>query len=98
MDMRENADSYIVVVDMPRVNASDVTVTLSGQLLIVTVRHAGMDQESSVTREMKRVFRFPGPVVNDGTAMAQFSNHVLRTVVPKASAAIPPSSCDIQIL
>jgi HSP20 family molecular chaperone IbpA len=81
MDMREHEDSYIVVVSVPGIGASDVSVTLEGRLLTVAAMIG--HRNSPGFHRYERKVRLPGPVAGGSEARAALTNGVLRIVIPK---------------
>lgn len=84
IDMREHGDAYMIVSSLPGIDSEQMGVVLSGRTLTLTALQVEGGSAYRGVRHFRRTFRFPGPVVNDRSAVAWVSNGVLRVVIPKA--------------
>ena len=93
MDMTESKEAYIVRLDMPGLEKTDIQVKVEGVLLTITGRSESeaetrADDDKPLRRErrsgmFKRVVTLPGPVQADKVD-ARYENGVLTITVPKA--------------
>jgi HSP20 family molecular chaperone IbpA len=89
IDVRESSNVYVLVAEIPEIEAADVSVVLTGRTLNLTAGRQAAIDGSGRARQYTRTFRFPGPVMNDNTATAHMSNGILRVTVPKALGHAP---------
>ena len=104
MDMTENQEAYIVRLDMPGLEKSDIQVKVEGLLLTITGRSSSetaSDDDKPLRRERRsgmfqRAITLPGPVEADQVD-ARYENGVLTITVPKAaSLPVDPRSIPIR--
>ena len=94
VDIEENADSYVIRMDLPGVSQKDVKVSLSGDLLTIRGERKQENQNSHGTHHriervygsFERSFTLGTPVRND-QVKAQVKDGVLEVRVPKAEEA-----------
>jgi HSP20 family protein len=91
IDVREETDQYVVRIDVPGADKSDLSVNIEGRLLTVTGQiNTTVDQNDGnyMLRKERRSGRFqrsltlPGPVKTD-EMQAQYQDGVLTVTVPK---------------
>jgi len=94
-DIRETADSVIVLADMPGVAADAVDVRLHGDLLTLSGRSSVNEPDSFTalwreyaTRDYERGFRL-GQAVDPEHIAASIKDGVLRVELKKRAAATP---------
>ena len=106
MDMNEGKDAYIVRLDMPGLEKSEIDVKVEGLLLTITGRSESegesRDDAGKTLRRERRSGRFqrtvtlPGPVQADKVD-ARYENGVLTITVPKAPGLpVDPRSIPIR--
>lgn len=95
MDVREDKDAYRVHAEMPGVKKDDIHVTIEGSTVAIS---AEVKRENEV-KEGERVLRSEryygqvsrsfqlGQDVDDGRAVAKFSDGVLELTLPKKTVA-----------
>ncbi|MBN2143446.1 MAG: Hsp20/alpha crystallin family protein [Candidatus Aureabacteria bacterium] len=92
MDLKEKEDQYIVRLDIPGMDKSDINITLSDRVLSVSgrrdIQHQEKDSNQMLRQEryqgqFKRSLTLPGPV-DEGKMKAQYQNGVLTIIIPKA--------------
>jgi len=93
MDLTEGEDAYLVRLDMPGLDKSDIDVKVEGMLLTITgsseSEAESRDAAGKTLRRERRSGRFqrtvtlPGPVQADKVD-ARYENGVLTITVPKA--------------
>jgi len=96
VDLREEKDRYVVTVDLPGVDKSDIRVELNDRLLTISGRRFGEKRSSGrhflrMEREygeFSRQILLPGPVNSEGMK-ASYTNGVLTITIPKASRPSP---------
>ncbi|MFA9439709.1 Hsp20/alpha crystallin family protein [Uliginosibacterium sp. sgz301328] len=94
VDVKENADSYLVQAELPGIAKDDIQVQIDGGLLTIS---AERKQEKQV-KEGERVLRTErhygkvarsfqlGQEVDEGQASARFTDGVLELTLPKKAA------------
>jgi HSP20 family protein len=93
-DIEENADGYVIRMDLPGVSQKDVKVSLSGDLLTIRGERKQENQTDHGTHHriervhgsFERSFTLGTPVRND-QVKAQVKDGVLEVRVPKAEEA-----------
>jgi len=96
IDVREEPGCYVVTVDIPGVDKSDIKVELDDRVLTISGsrRSAKQSQDRNFLRMEREYGRFmrqillPGPVDPKGMK-ASYTNGVLTIVVPKAAQPSP---------
>ncbi|MCS6772153.1 MAG: Hsp20/alpha crystallin family protein [Kiritimatiellae bacterium] len=98
-DIEDRGDKYIVRIDLPGVDKSEISVNLNGQTLSVSGQTAEVkderDPSGRIIRQERRTGRFqrvlvlPGPVQGDNME-AKYVDGVLTIVVPKATRGDEP--------
>ena len=85
MDMRDEAEQYVVLFCLPGLNPADVNVTLEGRLLCVAGRSRGQARSAApLGGGFERRVLLPGPVGDETAARAFLTNGLLKIMVPKA--------------
>lgn len=90
VDISENKDSYIVKAELPGLDAKDVDVSLSGDLLTIKGERKKETEEKDENHyrseryygSFQRVFRLPSSVKSDKIE-ATFDKGVLKITLPK---------------
>lgn len=104
LDLREKDDAYVVRVDLPGSDKSDLHVSLEDRMLTVSgSRDEEMQEEEhgKVVRterrhgQFQRSLGFPGPVDPDGLT-ATYKNGVLTVTVPKAGSDTSPRTVPVK--
>jgi HSP20 family protein len=96
LDVHENDDTYMVVADLPGVNADDISIQLQDDVLTIS---AETHQEKSENNgnvliqerrygKSSRSLRFPVHV-NSTNVEADYNNGVLTVTIPKAEEVKP---------
>ena len=92
LDLKEEKDNYVVSIDAPGVEKTDIKVDLDGVCLRISGKRNMTDEKKEGDRlirrerysgEFLRMFRLPGPV-KEGGAKATLEKGVLTVVIPKA--------------
>lgn len=98
MDMTENDQAYVVTMDLPGAEKSDISVNIEGQVLTVSGKTSEVSEQkqgNQVIRQERRSGQFeralslPGPVETD-KMQAKYEKGVLTVTVPKAEAKTAP--------
>lgn len=94
IDIKEEAERYLVRADIPGVDPKDIEITLEGGML--TIRGARMEEEKDEREGYRRVERFSGEFFRrfslpDVADVAKVSAHadkgVLEITIPKATTS-----------
>ena len=96
MDMYETGDSVVVKTSVPGIDAEDLDITISGDVLTIkgeTKSEEKVEKESYIRQERRygafsRSVRLPGGLVPD-KAEATFDKGVLTLTIPKSEEAKP---------
>lgn len=92
MEMRDQGDSYVVLLSLPGADPRGILVTLDGRLLTVANRRRRPAGAARLGSFERRIW-LPGPVRTDDYATAVLTNGVLKVTIPKdmeaGSAARP---------
>lgn len=96
LDLTENADAYVLALDLPGVAKEDVEITFEEETLRVRGERKRAEAAEGVTMHRRertagtfeRVLSFRQPVDADAITAA-FEHGVLTVTVPKAEAAKP---------
>jgi HSP20 family protein len=95
VDIREDADRYVVLADVPGVNPEDIEITMENSVLTIAgERRADSDEQASGFRRIERVRgrflrRFTLPQSADGDKITARSAHgTLEVVIPKREQAL----------
>lgn len=98
-DIEDRGDRYVVRMDLPGVDKSDISVSLDGQVLSVSGKTSEVkDERDSAGRilrqerrtgQFQRVLTLPGPVQSEKME-AKYADGVLTITVPKASPKPEP--------
>lgn len=93
MDLQDKGDNYVVLIDVPGMDADSISVTLEHNRLSISAkqRYEKEDKDSQgnvIFRErrsgsFKRSLSLPGPV-KEGGMKTEFDKGVLRITIPKA--------------
>ena len=95
LDVREDAENYIVQAELPGASREDIHVSVDGPLLSITAELKQFDQQTRNERVL-RSERYYGSVsrslrlpveIDDTRAVARFDNGVLALTLPKKSPA-----------
>ena len=96
VDIREEAQQFVIHVDLPGVDPKHIDVTLEkGELTIRGRRELESRDEKNGFRRVERVSgdfyrRFSLPDTADGQSVkARFTNGVLEVVIPKQAQVLP---------
>lgn len=96
LDIAERKDAYLVTVELPGVNPSDIDVTLESNLLTIQgERHQARDSSDQRFHRVERAYgSFRRTVtlpssVQANAIEASYDNGLLHLVVPKAEEAMP---------
>jgi len=93
IDLQEKDTNYVVRMDIPGADKSDISVRIEGRLLSVSGKTSEITEESSngtsIRKERRsgqfqRVITLPGPVASEKME-AKYENGVLSITVPKAT-------------
>lgn len=98
-DLEDRGDRYIVRMDLPGVDKSDISVSLNGQMLTVSGKTSTIKDERDPsgrilrqerrTGQFERVLTLPGPVHAEKME-AKYADGVLTVTVPKADTRSEP--------
>ncbi|MBI5093172.1 MAG: Hsp20/alpha crystallin family protein [Candidatus Hydrogenedentes bacterium] len=93
VDMTEDADSYIITIDAPGTDKSNLDVKLEDRTLTISGKRDGtiakqdggkVIRQERVSGEFQRAIVLPGPV-QEGSMTAKYDNGVLRVTIKKAN-------------
>ena len=93
VDMTEDADSYIITIDAPGTDKSNLDVKLEDRTLTISGKRDGtvakqdggkVIRQERVSGEFQRAIVLPGPV-QEGSMAAKYDNGVLRVTIKKAN-------------
>lgn len=103
-DIEDRGDRYVVRMDLPGVEKSDISVSLNGQTLTVSGKTSEVkDERDSAGRilrqerrsgQFQRVMTLPGPVQSEKME-AKYADGVLTITVPKAAQKAEPRSVTV---
>ena len=96
VDIQEEAERYVVLVDLPGVDAAGIEITLDADLLTVRGERerTPVSEGAEIQRaerpygRFERNFRLPESAAKDGVE-ADYRNGVLTISIPKAAEALP---------
>ena len=96
VDIREEAERFVVMADLPGVDAAAIELTVEGDLLTIRGERqlesadSGVSVQRSEPRSgrFERVFRLPKTAAGDGVEAA-YRRGVLTITIPKAREATP---------
>ncbi len=98
-DIEDRGDRYVVRMDLPGVEKSDISVSLNGQTLTVSGKTSEVKDERDPagrilrqerrSGEFQRVMTLPGPVQSEKME-AKYADGVLTVTVPKADPKAEP--------
>ncbi|MGD8340182.1 MAG: Hsp20/alpha crystallin family protein [Gammaproteobacteria bacterium] len=96
VDIREEAERFVVLADVPGVDPAAIEITIDADLLTVSGNRepAPMAEGAAVQRaerphgHFERCFRLPETAAKDGFE-ADYRNGVLTISIPKAEEAVP---------
>jgi HSP20 family protein len=96
VDIKEEADCYVIIADVPGVEPADIEVTMESGVLTIRGERPGVSQvQGQVLRRAERVagsfhrrFTMPDTADHEGVR-ASTSHGVLQVVIPKKSAVQP---------
>ncbi len=103
MDLSDEGDKYVVRLDMPGLDKSNIKVNVEGRLLTISGQSESSAEEKDGNRIIRRERRsgmfhrsitLPGPVVSDKVE-AKYENGVLVVSIPKADEEIPSKSVPV---
>ncbi|MEO7766264.1 MAG: Hsp20/alpha crystallin family protein [Ferruginibacter sp.] len=106
VNIKENADSFIVEMAAPGMSKGDFKIELNGNTLIITseknLEEETKEEEKYSRREFSfqafsRMFTLPKDVVDAERIAAKYENGLLNLVVPKKEAAKQKGPRVIQI-
>ena len=94
VDISETKNSFIVKAELPGLDAKDVTVSLSGDLLTIKGEKTSKEEEKDehhhyverYSGSFQRSFQLPASVQNDKVE-ASFDKGVLKIIIPKVAEA-----------
>lgn len=103
IDVVEDDKTYIVSAELPGLDEKSVSVTLSGDLLVLKGEKSEEKEEKDKNRYLsercygcfERSFRLPENVERDKVS-AEFGKGVLRVRLPKSEAAAPAKKIDVK--
>ncbi len=104
VDLSEDKSNYIVRVDVPGANESDINVSLEDQVLTVSGTRQqevrGGNTKKLLTRERRigsfeRELRLPGPV-NAADMTTAYKDGVLTITIPKGEGTSPSGPIDLR--
>lgn len=93
-DLKEEADRYIVTLDIPGGNPSSLDVKLEGQVLSIVIKTEHANEQDDGENKYHRQERFSGiyqrsitlpGAVNESAMSNGYKNGVLTIIIPKAS-------------
>ena len=91
VDVKENADAYIVEAEIPGVSRDDIQVTIDGSIVTLRAEVRQMDAQTS-NEKVLRSERYYGSVarsfqlpveIDEESAKAKYDNGVLKLTLPK---------------
>jgi HSP20 family molecular chaperone IbpA len=85
MDLRDGGDHYLVLMNLPGEDGSNLQVGVEGRLLSIRVEPDAFTADGLAARRFETRLLLPGPV-EGASAQAVFADGVLRVRVPKATA------------
>ena len=96
VDIHEEQQRYLVLIDLPGVNAADIELTVDGDLLTVKGERtpqaatdgATVHRSERARGRFERSFRLPETAAGEGF-QADYRDGVLSVSIPKAEAATP---------
>jgi len=103
MDLTEQGDKYVVRLDMPGLDKSNIKVNVEGRLLTISGQSESSSEEKDGNRIIRRERRsgmfhrsitLPGPVLADKVE-AKYENGVLVVTIPKADEQPPAKSVPV---
>lgn len=83
LDMREQRDDYVVIMGIPDMNISNISINLDGRLLTVSSRHDEQNPDQIRKARFERKLLLPGPVKDGTDVQTVFTNNILKIVIPK---------------
>jgi HSP20 family protein len=93
--LEEHGDDYVVKVNVPGANESDIDVNLDGSLLSISSQSQGVEKKTadngkvvsqeSYANSFQQAFTLPGPV-NAAGMQTQFKDGILTVTIPKATS------------
>ena len=92
LDLKEEADLYIVKMDVPGADASSLTIDLKDRQLSISMQTERLQDDKSVqgfnrrerfTGTFQRSLTLPGPV-KESAMTSDYKNGVLTIIIPKA--------------
>jgi len=94
VDMSETKDSFIIKAELPGMDAKDVTVSLSGDILTIQGEKKKEEEEKDESHHcieryygsFQRVFQLPTAVKGDKVE-ASFDKGILKVILPKVEEA-----------
>lgn len=95
VDVKENADNYAVLAELPGVAKEDIHVNIDGQLVSISAERK-QEKETKDGERVLRTERYFGKVsrsfqlgqeVDESQASAKFTDGVLELVLPKKAPA-----------
>jgi len=95
VDVKENADNYAVLAELPGVSKEDIHVNIDGQLVSISAERK-QEKETKDGERVLRTERYFGKVsrsfqlgqeVDESRASAKFTDGVLELILPKKAPA-----------
>jgi HSP20 family protein len=93
VDVQDNGDNYVVLVDVPGMDANNISVTLEGDRLSISAKqsydkedkdsHGNVIYRERHSGSFRRSMTMPGPVKEKGMK-TDYDKGVLRITIPKA--------------
>jgi len=96
VDIREEAERFVVLADLPGVDAAAIELTVEGDLLTIrgertlepTAEAASVRRNERTGGRFERIFRLPETAAGEGVE-ATYRHGVLTISIPKAKEATP---------
>lgn len=96
VDIYEEAEKFVVLSDLPGINAAEITITVEQDLLTIKgerkptpkAEGASLQRSERASGQFERVFRLPETAAGKGI-QADYHDGVLTVSIPKAEQSAP---------